>query len=228
MVETTVLHRAVTLLDAAGFQVHFHAIGDGAVRQALDAVEEAIYENGNNGNRHHIAHLELIDPADILRFADLGVVANFQPAWAYADDYVTELTVPFIGDERARWLYPIKSVEDAGGVIAFGSDWSVSTANPLEQIETAITRKHIDDESIPVLFPEERISLASAIAAFTINGAFVNNQEQDTGSIEVGKYADLVVLDHNLFEIAPADISTVKVVTTILEGQVIYGDLGAL
>jgi predicted amidohydrolase YtcJ len=228
MVESAVLNRAVTLLDAAGFQLHFHAIGDAAVRQALDAVEEAIYENGDNGNRHHIAHLELIDPADIPRFKELGVVANFQPAWAYADDYVTELTVPYIGEERARWLYPIKSVADAGGVIAFGSDWSVSTPNPLEQIETAVTRKHIDDESIPVFIPEERISLESAIAAFTINAAFVNKHEQDTGSIEVGKYADLVVLDRNLFELDPADISTVKVLATMLEGEVIYGDMRKL
>jgi predicted amidohydrolase YtcJ len=224
MVKPATLNRAVTLLDAAGFQLHFHAIGDAAVRQALDAVEEAIYENGRKDNRHHIAHLELIDPADIPRFAELGVVANFQPAWAYADAYVTELTVPFIGEERARWLYPIRSVEDAGGVVAFGSDWSVSTANPLEQIETAVTRKHIDDDSIPVFIAEERISLDSAIAAFTINAAFVNHHEKETGSIEVGKYADLIVIDRNLFELEPAEISAASVLLTLFEGRPVFGD----
>lgn len=223
MVEPELLKRAVSLLDAEGFQVHFHAIGDAAVRQALDAVEEAIFQNGKLGNRHHISHLELIDPADIPRFNELDVIANFQPLWAYADEYITELTIPFIGKERARWLYPIRSVQNAGGMIAFGSDWSVSTANPFPQMETAITRKSADDESIPVFLPQERIDLETAIAAFTINAAFVNKHENDTGSIEVGKYADLVVLDQNLFDIEPAAISDTQVLLTLLEGNAVHG-----
>ena len=228
MVEAEVLNRAVTLLDALGFQVHFHAIGDAAVRQALDAVEEALIENGKLGHRHHIAHLQMIDPADIPRFKELDVVANFQPLWAYADDYVTELTIPFIGEARARWMYPIRSVQEAGGMIAFGSDWSVSTANPFPQIETAVTRKSAVDESIPVFIPEERIDLETAIAAFTINAAFVNKHEQDTGSIEVGKYADLIVVDQNLFEIEPREVSETKVLLTLLEGEAVHGDLSDL
>ena len=228
MVEAEVLNRAVTLLDALGFQVHFHAIGDAAVRQALDAVEEALIENGKLGHRHHIAHLQMIDPADIPRFKELDVVANFQPLWAYADDYVTELTIPFIGEARARWMYPIRSVQEAGGMIAFGSDWSVSTANPFPQIETAVTRKSAVDESIPVFIPEERIDLETAIAAFTINAAFVNKHEQDTGSIEVGKYADLIVVDQNLFEIEPREVSETKVLLTLLEGRAVHGNLSDL
>ena len=223
MVDPETLKSVVSLLDAEGFQVHFHSIGDAAVRQALDAVEQAIIDNGRSGNRHHISHLQMIDPADIPRFKELDVVANFQPLWAYADDYVTELTIPFIGEERARWMYPIKSVQDAGGRIAFGSDWSVSTANPFPQIETAVTRKSAVDESIPVFIPEERIDLQTAIAAFTINAAFVNKHEQDTGSIEVGKFADLVVVDQNLFEIQPSEISETKALLTLMGGEAVHG-----
>jgi len=227
MVDPELLKQAVVALDAAGFQVHFHAIGDAAVRQSLDAVEEALIENGQLGNRHHISHLQMIDPADIPRFAELDVIANFQPVWAYADEYVTELTIPFIGAERARWMYPIRSVQDRSGKIAFGSDWSVSTANPFPQIETAVTRKHPSDESYPVFVPEERIDLETALAAFTINAAYVNKQDDVTGSIEVGKLADLIVLDQNLFDIEPKDISETKILLTLLAGEPVYGDLAS-
>ncbi|HEX2138243.1 MAG TPA: amidohydrolase [Woeseiaceae bacterium] len=228
MVEPEALKKAVTALDAGDFQVHFHAIGDAAIRQSLDAVEAALQANGNLGNRHHISHLELIDPADIPRFAELHVVANFQPLWAFADDYITELTIPFIGDERSRWLYPIGSVHATGGMIAFGSDWSVSTANPFDQMETAITRMGSKGETSEPFLPQERIDLPLAIAAFTINAAYVNTNEDDTGSIEVGKYADLIVLDRNLFEIQPKDISETSVLVTMIEGEVVHGDLAAL
>jgi hypothetical protein len=228
MVEPELLKQIVARLDAEGFQVHFHAIGDGAIRQSLDAVEEALVQNGRLGHRHHISHIQLFDPADIPRFRELDVVANFQPLWAYADEYITELTIPFIGEERARWLYPIKSVLDSGAVVAFGSDWSVSTANPWHQIETAITRKSADNGDTESFIPEERIDLASAITAFTINAAFVNRKENDTGSIEAGKYADLVVLDRNLFEIEPKNISETKALLTLFEGRPVYGDITAL
>ena len=228
MVEPELLKRAVTALDAQGFQVHFHAIGTAAIRQCLDAVEEAQIVNGNNGHRHHISHLQMIHPDDVSRFAQLDVIANFQPLWAYNDAYVTELTVPFIGEERAKWMYPIKSVQDAGGLIAFGSDWSVSTPNPFPQIETAVTRLSATGEDVPVMLPEERIDLESALAAFTINAAFLNKHEDETGSVEVGKLADLIVLDHNLFDIEPADISETKVLLTLFGGKPVYGDLKSL
>ena len=228
MVEPEFLKHAVSLLDAEGFQVHFHAIGDAAVRQALDAVEEAGRQNGALGNRHHISHLQMIDPDDIPRFGELDVVANFQPLWAYPDEYVTELTIPFIGEERARWMYPIRSVVDSGGMIAFGSDWSVSTANPLPQIETAITRMDVISNEGEALIAEERIDLETALAAFTINAAFVNKHEQQTGSVEVGKLADLIVIDRNLFEIEAKEISDAEVLLTLFEGRPVHGDPAAL
>ncbi|MEX2149356.1 MAG: amidohydrolase [Steroidobacteraceae bacterium] len=228
MVEPEKLKEAVTKLDAEGFQVHFHAIGDAAIRQSLDAVEAARTANGDLGHRHHISHLELIDKADIPRFQALGVVANFQPLWAMNDDYVTELTVPFIGPERAAGLYPIGSVRKSGGTIAFGSDWSVSSPNPFEQMETAITRLEANGGTTEPLLPDEAISLADALDAFTINAAYVNRDEKDTGSIEVGKRADLAVLDRNLFDIAPAELSDTKVLVTLFEGKAVHGKLEEL
>ena len=222
MIRPEQLKQAVTALDALDFQVHFHAIGDAAIRHCLDAVETAREINGDRGNRHHISHLQLINPLDIPRFEELNVTANFQPLWAMADEYVTELTVPFLGKERARWLYPIKSVQDAGGRVAFGSDWSVSTVNPFPQIETALTRIEAETHNTEVLYAEERIDLASAIEAFTINAAYINQHDHETGSIEVGKLADLIVLNQNLFELEPKDISTTLVDLTLLAGQPVF------
>lgn len=228
MLEPELLKQVVVRLDAEGFQVHFHAIGDGAIRQSLDAVEAALLKNGRLGRRHHISHLQLFDPADIPRFKELEVVANFQPLWAFADAYITELTLPFIDEKRARWLYPIRSMRDSGARIAFGSDWSVSTANPYEQIETALTRKGSRNDEMESFLPEQRIDLETAIVAFTINAAFVNRKERDTGSIEVGKYADLVVLDRNLFEIEAKDISETRALLTLFEGRAVHGDAASL
>lgn len=225
MVEPEFLKRVVSLLDAADFQVHFHAIGDGAIRQSLDAVEEALLDNGQRGNRHHLSHIQVIHPDDVPRFAELQAIANFQPFWANADEYVLELNLPFIGEERTSWMYPIKSVMDAGGMIAFGSDWSVSTANPFYEMEVAITRLGATDEDYPEFTPDERIDLASAISAFTINAAFLNRHEDTTGSIETGKLADLIVLDQNLFEIEPRSISETQVLLTLLGGEVVYGSV---
>jgi predicted amidohydrolase YtcJ len=228
MVEPEKLKEAVTKLDAEGFQVHFHAIGDAAIRQSLDAVEAARTANGDLGHRHHISHLELIDRADIPRFKALGVIANFQPLWAMNDDYVTELTIPFIGPERAQNLYPIASVAKSGGMLAFGSDWSVSSPNPFEQMETAVTRLEALGGTTEPLLPDEAISLAEALDAFTINAAYVNRLEKDAGSIEVGKRADLAVLDRNLFDTAPAELSDTRVLVTLFEGKAVHGKLEEL
>jgi hypothetical protein len=219
------LREAVTRLDAAGFQVHFHAIGDAAVRASLDAVAAARAASGARGARHQIAHLELVDPSDIPRLRELGVVANFQPLWGIRDRYITELTLPRIGPRRARWLYPIGSVARSGAVLAFGSDWPVSSANPLLGIEAAVTRLGPEGETEEPLFAEEAIGLAEAIAAYTIGAAYANTLEAQTGSIEVGKRADLVLLDRDLFATPPAGISETSVVATLFGGEVVHGAL---
>jgi hypothetical protein len=225
MFEPSVLNRIVTALDGEGFQVHFHAVGDRAVRESLDAVEVAIAANGRRDARHHIAHLQLIHPLDIPRFGELGVVANFQPYWASPDESLTELFLPFIQHETARWIYPIGSVQRSGAVVAFGSDWNVTSPNPLLGIETAVTRADPYDEIPGVLLPDERIDLHDALAAYTIHNAYLNHQEDRTGSIEVGKLADLVVLDRNLFEIEASEIADAKVLLTLLGGEPVYGNL---
>jgi predicted amidohydrolase YtcJ len=228
MVEPTLLKQAVTRLDAEGFQVHFHAIGDGAVRQALDAIEAARRQHGDLGHRDHISHLELIDPADVARFRELGVIANYQPLWAFADDYITKLTMPFLGPQRSSRLYAIGTLYRSGAVVAFGSDWPVSSANPLEEIQIAITRMGLAGKTRTPFLPAERIQLPEALAAFTINAAYTNRLEKTTGSIEVGKKADLVVLDRNLFAIPATAIADAKVLVTLFEGNTVHGDLGKL
>jgi len=222
------LNQAIAELDREGFQVHVHGIGDAATRYALNAFEYTRMKNGIRDSRHHICHLELIDPSDIPRFRELDVVANFQPLWALPDAYITELTVPHLGPERSRWLYPIGSVVEAGGMIAFGSDWYVTTPNPFPQIETAVTRQDAYGEVEGVLEPSEKIGLHDAISAFTINAAFVNFQDDTTGSIEVGKLADLIVVDRNLFSIDLQEISEASVELTLFGGRVVHGDLDAV
>jgi predicted amidohydrolase YtcJ len=222
--EPEVFKPLVAALDREGFQVHIHAIGDRAIRNALDAFEFARAKNGGRDSRHHIAHLELFDPQDIPRFRRLGVIANFQPLWAFADPYIVKLTIPALGPERSRWLYPIRSLIETGAVIACGSDWSVSSMNPLDAIQVAITRRGLDEEQGPAWIPEETVDLAQMLAGYTINGAYVNFEETETGSIEKGKAADLIVLDRNLFEIPAREIHTAKVLLTLLEGKAIYRD----
>ena len=225
LVEAEALNRLATAIDKAGFQIHIHAIGDRAIRMSLDAIEAAQKENGPRDARHHIAHLELIDPSDIPRFKELGVVANFQSLWAYPDLYITKLTEPILGPERSRWLYPIGSVVRNGGTIAGGSDWSVSSMNPLDAIQIAVTRRALEDTAGAAWLPDELVDLPTMIAAYTINGAYLAHQEKATGSIEVGKAADLIVLERNLFEIPAGEIHKVKVVLTLLDGKEISGTL---
>ncbi|RIK62627.1 amidohydrolase [candidate division KSB1 bacterium] len=216
--------RLVTALDQEKFQVHIHAIGDRAIRMALDAHEAAQLANGRRDARHHLAHIQLIDPQDIPRFERLGIIANFQSLWAYADTYITELTEPALGPERSRWLYPIGSVMRSGAMIVGGSDWSVSSMNPLDAIQVAVTRRGVDDSTGSAWIPQEIVDLPTMLAAYTINGAYVNHQENETGSIEVGKAADLIVLDRNLFEIPVHEIHNAKVLLALLEGREVHRD----
>jgi predicted amidohydrolase YtcJ len=225
MHEPEELARMVTLLDAHGFQVHIHTIGDRAVREALDAIEAAQEANGRHDARHHLAHVQLVHPDDQSRFAELGVVANLQTYWAAASRYVLELTLPFIGEERARYHYPFRSLESAGAPLACGSDWTVSTANPLPQIEVAVTRVEHPGRDTQPLLPEERLDLDTAVAAFTRGSAYVNFLEDETGTIEPGKAADLVVLDRDLFDRGAGPVGDARVVLTLVEGEPVYDAL---
>jgi predicted amidohydrolase YtcJ len=159
--------------------------------------------NGPRGSRHTITHLQLVDPADLPRFRRLGVVANFEPLWANGDEYLTSLAEPALGRSRSRWLYPIGNMVEPGAVVSGGSDWSVSSVAPLGR-QVAITRRTPSDSTAtgPWL-AEEVVDLSTAIAMYTISAAYQNEQERETGSIEVGKVADLVILEKNLFEVAP-------------------------
>ncbi len=214
----------VPRLDALGFQAHFHAIGDRAVRVALDAVEAARRANGPSDTRPHIAHIQVIHPDDIGRFRDLDVTANAQPFWASHEDQMEKLTVPFIGD-RWRWQYPFRSLRAAGAVLAMGSDWSVSTADPLLEMELAVERRHRHpDFKREVFLPEERLELIDALAAFTNGSAYVNHLDTETGSLEVGKLADLAVLDRDLFDRGAGAIGDAKVVGTFVEGVPVFED----
>jgi len=224
ILEAEEINRLAAALDKAGFQIHVHAIGDRAIRMTLDAMEQAGKVNGPRDGRHHIVHLELIDPADIPRFHALGVVANFQALWAYADTYITQLTEPILGPERSARLYPIGSVVRSGGLFAGGSDWSVSSLNPLDAIQVAVTRRGPDAPAGPAWLPDQLIDLPTAIAAYTTNGAFLSFEEKTRGSVEAGKAADLIVLDRNLFKIPAQQIHEAKVILTLLEGKVVYTD----
>jgi predicted amidohydrolase YtcJ len=214
--------RLAIALDEAQFQIHIHAIGDRAVRMSLDALEAARRANGPRDARPLIAHLELIDPQDIPRFRRLGVLADFQPLWAFADPYIQELTLPKLGPRRSRWLYPIGSIASGGAIVVAGSDWGVSSMNPLEAIQVAVTRQDPEKASGAAFIPEERVSLPEILAAYTATGAYASFEEKETGSIEVGKAADLVVLDRNLFEIPVGRIHETKVVWTLLAGKEVW------
>ena len=219
-----VLDRIVTRLDKEGFQIHVHAIGDRAIRASLDAFEKARSANGLRDSRHHISHIELFHPDDIPRFRSLGVVANFQPLWAFDDAYITDLTEPQLGPDRSRWLYPIKSLKDSGAVLAAGSDWSVSSMNPLDGIQVAVTRRDLTAPEGSSWIPEERVDLDTILAAYTRGGAYVQHQETLTGSLEVGKRADVIVLEKNLFEVPETEIHRVKVLLTLLDGKEVFRD----
>ncbi len=212
----------ITFLDKQGIQVVVHAIGDAAVRMALDGFEAARKVNGVTDNRHHIVHLQLIHPDDRPRFGKLGVAANFQALWAYPDPWITEMDPPMVGQERVEQMYPIGSVHRSGGVIVGGSDWWVSSMNPLDAIEVAITRQDLWTNEGPRLQPAEAVDLKTMIDAYTINGAYLMKVEDEQGSIEVGKRADLIVLDRNLFEIPSSQINDAEVVLTLFEGEPVF------
>lgn len=224
-VDPDVLNEAVPQLDALGFQVHFHAIGDRAVRECLDAVAHAIARNGRTDGRHHIAHLQVVHPDDVARFRELGVAANMQSLWATYEPQMIDLTLPFLGEPRIAWQYPFGDLLRAGAVLAAGSDWSVSTPDPLAAIHTAVNRMAApghEEGEYDAFLPEQAIDLATSLTAYTAGSAWVNHLDETTGTIEVGKAADLAVLDRDPFA-GPADrIGATRVLQTFVDGARVY------
>jgi predicted amidohydrolase YtcJ len=214
------LNQIVTAADAAGLTVHIHAIGDRAIRSALDAIAAARHVNGSLDNRDQIAHLELIEPEDFARFKELGVIANFQLLWAQRDDYIDQATVKYLGAQRSRYLYPARSLRDAGAFIVGGSDWGVSSFNPFAAMEHAITRA--EGRGRPPLLPEQSLTLQDMVDAYTINAAAALKQERITGSLEAGKRGDFIVLDRDIFAIDPFDLHDTRVTATYLDGREVY------
>ncbi|MFJ3235304.1 amidohydrolase [Streptomyces sp. NPDC086787] len=210
----------VAELDALGFQCHFHALGDRAVRDALDAIEAARVANGPSDTRPHLAHLQVVHPDDVPRFAQLGATANIQPLWAAHEPQMDELTIPFLGPERAARQYPFGALLRTGARLAAGSDWPVSSPDPLQGIHVAVNRVEPGGGG-PVFLPGERLSLAEAFRAYTAGSAYVNRLD-DTGRVAVGALADLVVLDRDPFAGLPEEIAEAKVERTYVGGEAVY------
>jgi predicted amidohydrolase YtcJ len=219
-VDPVALREDVAQLDAAGFQFHVHALGDRAVREALDAMQVARERNGGNDNRHHIAHVQVVHPDDIARFAQLGVTANVQPLWAAHEPQMDELTIPFLGERRAELQYPFAALARAGARLAAGSDWAVSSANPLEGVHVAVNRVAPGQDDVP-LYAHNALTLAQALTAYTSGSAYANHLDE-TGTLGPGSYADLVVLDRDPFAGPPQDIAQTRVVRTYVGGELVH------
>ena len=217
------LREYVTRLDAAGFQVHFHALGDRAVRNALDALEAARAANGTTDGRHHLAHLQVVHPDDIHRFAQLGATANVQALWAAHETQMDELTIPFLGERRAGWQYPFGDLLRSGAAVAAGSDWPVSSADPLAGIHVAVNRRVPGHDDAEPLDAAQALSLAAALTAYTAGSARVNHLDDVTGRLAEGFYADLAVLDRDPFAGPESEISEASVTATYVGGELVFG-----
>ncbi|MEV4615868.1 amidohydrolase [Kitasatospora sp. NPDC049258] len=220
-VDPVALRSYVTELDALDFQVHFHALGDRAVREALDAVEAARAANGRRATRHHLAHLQVVHPLDVPRFAALGAIANIQPLWAAHEPQMDELTIPFLGPERAAWQYPFGDLLRAGATLAAGSDWPVSSPDPIAGIHVAVNRMEPGATDGRVFLPEQRLDLSTALAAYTAGSAHVNGHD-DAGTLRAGALADLVLLDRDPFAGPAEEIAATRVLRTWVGGQLVH------
>lgn len=222
-IDPEVLRQAVTALDRLGFQSHFHAIGDKAVRDCLDAVETMRRENGWSDTRPHLSHLQVVHPDDLDRFRALGVTANMQMLWASLEPQMIELVLPFLSAERASWQYPFGDLERSGATLACGSDWSVSTPNPWEAIHVAVNRRspESDEAGAEAFLPSQRLSLATALTAYTAGSAYVNHWP-DCGTLRVGAEADLVLVDRNPFAAPPNEIGETQTLATWVAGERVF------
>jgi len=220
------LLEVVAELDALGFNLHFHAVGDAALRQAIDVVAHCREVNGWDTGVKHVAHVQVVDHADLVDLRRVGLAVNAQTLWARFEPYVTELAIPVLGDERGYSQYPFASFLQHGIALGMGSDWSVSTPNPFHQLHVAVNRKPVPKPTVPedvaVFMPEERLTLIDAVRAFTIGSAHLSARADRKGSLEPGKDADFVVLDRDVFAGPPSEIYTTRVDQTWVAGRVVY------
>jgi predicted amidohydrolase YtcJ len=216
------LRAAVAAVDALGFAPHIHAIGDAAVRMALDAIEHANAVNGPRHRRATIAHTQLVDDADIPRFAELGVIANFEPYWAKLDACQVELTAPRLGQPRTDRQYMMRTILDTGAAVSFGSDWPVSTCAPLAGIQVAVTRQATRGEHTEAWVPEERLTVEQALSAYTSGVAFQTGDDRG-GSLRPGARADVVLLDQDPRMVPPVEIEDIEVLGTWCDGHRVHG-----
>jgi len=213
---------AVAEMDKKGFQLFTHAIGDASVRTALDAYEFAGAKNHGKDHRPRVEHIEDISAQDIPRFGKIGAIASMQPLHSYPDADTLDVWAKAVGPERATRAWVWKSIADAGGHYAFGSDWPVVTLNPWEGIETAVTRQTREGTPPGGFIPAQRLTVAQAVEGYTLDAAFASHREKSEGSLEVGKVADIIIINKNIFEIDPRGIGDTKVVTTLVGGKIVY------
>lgn len=212
--------------DAARFQIHVHVIGDGALRAALDGLDHAKALNGLWPSLHQLAHVQCIDPADIPRFRELGAMMNIQPLWARHEPSVTDVALPMMGEERGKLMYAFRSLIDAGAFYSLSSDWGVSTFNPFLIMQTAITRQPPGKPSTPVFLPEQRMTREECVRGYTLNAARAAWRDESTGSLSLGKYADLIILDRDIFACDVYEIGGTEVLLTLLGGREVHRSTG--
>ncbi len=209
-------------LDKEGFQIHIHAIGDAAARNGLDGIEAARKANGPSQNRHHIAHLELVDPTEFPRFKELDVTANFQPYWCFADVWLDNNTLPYLGPERAKRIYQIGTILANGARLTLGSDWPVSSPNPFLGLQVGATRQNPKKPDLPSWLPDERVPLETLLKAYTIGGAWINRSEKETGSLEPGKAGDFIIVDRDILAIPILEVGKTQVLSTYIDGKRVF------
>jgi predicted amidohydrolase YtcJ len=211
------LAQAVRAADARGWQVQVHAIGDAAIRQALDA-----FAGCDAGRRHRVEHMEAPAVSDIARFAELGVIASMQPQHAEPVKNLLQISAPNLGPERAARGWPWASILRSGGQLAFGTDWPVVPLDPAASLHVAVNRQTRRGDPPGGWLPNERLSLADAVAAWTSGSAYAEHMESRKGTLEVGMLADIAVLDRDLTTTSPSEIASTKIEATAVGGRLVY------